>query len=40
MVGNSMHILLERADEHAEELVHMLLDDMYDNYEIIVQFKN
>lgn len=35
-----MTLLLERADEHAEELVHMLLDDMYDNYEIIVQFKN
>lgn len=33
-------LLLQRADEHAEELVHMLLDDAYDNHEIIVQFKN
>lgn len=33
-------LLLQRADEHAEELVHMLLDDTYDNHEIIVQFKN
>lgn len=33
-------LLLERADEHAEELVHMLLDDVYDDYEIVVQFKN
>ena len=35
-----MTLLLERADEHAEELVHMLLDDVYDDYEIVVQFKN
>lgn len=35
-----MTLLLQRADEHAEELVHMLLDDTYDNHEIIVQFKN
>ena len=35
-----MTLLLQRADEHAEELVHMLLDDAYANYEIIVQFKN
>ena len=33
-------LLLQNADEHAEELVHMLLDDTYDNREIIVQFKN
>lgn len=33
-------LLIQRADEHAEELVHMLLDDAYDNHEIIVQFKN
>lgn len=33
-------LLLQRADEHAEELVHMLLDDTYDNREIIVRFKN
>ena len=33
-------LLLERSDEHAEELVHMLLDNTYDNHEIIVQFKN
>lgn len=33
-------LLLQRADEYAEELVHMLLDDAYDNHEIIVQFKN
>lgn len=35
-----MTLLLEKADEHAEELVHMLLDDTYDDREIIVQFKN
>lgn len=35
-----MALLLQKADEHAEELVHMLLDDTYDNREIIIQFKN
>ena len=35
-----MTLLLQKADEHAEELVHMLLDDAYANCEIIVQFKN
>lgn len=35
-----MTSLLEKADEHAEELVHMLLDDTYDEREIIVQFKD
>lgn len=34
-----MTLLLEKADEHAEELVHMLLDDTYDDCEIKVQFK-
>lgn len=34
-----MELLLERADEHAIELVHMLLDDAYDDYEIVVEFK-
>ena len=33
-----MSSLLERADEHAVELTHMLLDDVYNDYEIIVQF--
>ena len=28
-------LLLQRADEHAEELVHMLLDDTYDNLSLI-----
>lgn len=35
-----MTLLLEKADEHAEELVHMLLDDIYDDHEIIVKFKD
>lgn len=35
-----MDLLMQKADEHAEELVHMLLDDTFDNREIIVQFKN
>lgn len=32
--------LLEKADEHAEGLVYMLLDDVYDEDDIDVQFKN
>mgnify|MGYP004643437831 CR=1 FL=1 len=31
--------LLTRADEHAEELIHALLDDVYDDCEVIVKFK-
>lgn len=35
-----MEALLQSADEHAEELVHMLLDDTYSTHEIVIQFKN
>lgn len=35
-----MSSLLEKADEHAEELVHILLDDVYEDYKIVVKFKN
>lgn len=35
-----MEALLQSADEHAEELVHMLLDDAYSTHEIVIQFKN
>lgn len=32
-------MLLTKADEHAEELIHELLDDIYDDREIEVRFK-
>lgn len=35
-----MTLLLEKADEHAEELVHLLLDDVYDDREVVIKFKN
>lgn len=34
-----MNSLLIRADEHAEELVHYLLDDTVGNGEVVVKFK-
>jgi len=35
-----MDLLLQKADEHAEELVHMLLDDACNGREVVVKFKN
>lgn len=35
----NLTLLLTRADEHAEELIHALLDDVYDDCEVIVKFK-
>lgn len=35
----NLTLLLSRADTHAEELIHALLDDVYNDCEIIVKFK-
>lgn len=33
-------LLLERADEHAEELIHKFLDDLVKDREVVVKFSN
>ena len=33
-------LLLEKADEHAEELIHTLLDDSVNGREVVVKFSN
>lgn len=35
----NLTLLLSRADTHAEELIHALLDDVYNDCEVVVKFK-
>lgn len=35
-----INLLLEKADEHAEELIHTLLDDSVNGREVVVKFSN
>lgn len=35
-----INLLLEKADEHAEELIHTLLDDSVNGRDVVVKFSN